>query len=79
MFMSSGQFAVDRILQTLYAARQSGKKVMVLNMHHPSPEAARQWKMSGQPLWMSVLDYVLGDEFEIQFESMPTTMSDGTK
>jgi len=79
MFMSSGQFAVDRILQTLYAARQSGKKLMILNMHHPSPEAARQWKMSGQPLWMSVFDYILGDEFEIQFESMPTTMSDGTK
>ena len=79
MFMSSGQFAVDRILQTLYAARQSGKKQMILNMHHPSPEAAKQWNISGQPLWTSIFDYVLDNEFEIIFESMPTTMSDGTK
>ena len=61
------------------AARKSGKKQMIIVMHHPSPEAAKQWNISGQPLWTSIFDYVLDNEFEIIFESMPTTMSDGTK
>ena len=79
MFMSSGQFAVDRVLQALYAAKESGKKEMVINIHHPSPAAARQWKLNVQPLWMTIFDYVLRDEFTIIFHEMVTTMSDGTK
>ena len=79
LYTSSGQFKVDRVLETLYAAEAVNKKIIMVVVHHPSLEQEKKWKTEIQPHWLSIFQYLLCDGFEVRFHEMPTTMSDGSK
>ena len=80
LYTSSASLAVDRVLETLYATyKATGKKIIMVVVHHPSLEQEKKWKASIQPKWMNIFSDLLCDGFEVRFHEMPTTMSDGTK
>ena len=78
IYCSSAKFAVDRVLETMFAARAANKKNIVIVIHHPNLRQAKLWKTDIQPNWIANFDYTLNQDFDITFYEMPTTMSDGS-
>lgn len=80
LFTSSAKFRVDRVFETLYAAKKAvDKKIIMVVIHHPTLEQEKAWKSNIQPLWMEIFDHLLCDGFEVRFYEMPTSMSDSSK
>jgi hypothetical protein len=78
IYCSSAKFAVDRVLEAMFAAKAANKKNIVIVIHHPNLRQAKTWKMHIQPQWIANFDYTLNQDFDITFYEMPTTMSDGS-
>jgi len=85
VYMSSRKFSIERILERLYAARMDdGKKRLgfddinkiIVVIHHPDPESAKEWKRNIQPTWINIIEYIFKDDFEVGFYEMPPTQSD---
>jgi hypothetical protein len=83
--MSSRKLSIERILERLYAARiDEGKKALgaddinkiIVVIHHPDPEAEKEWKKTIQPTWINIIDYIFKDDFEVKFYEMESTQSD---
>lgn len=84
-YMSSRKFSLERIVERLYAVRiddgkralgiEDVKKIIVV-IHHPDPEAEKEWKKEIQPTWINIIDYVFNGEFEVKFYEMESTQSD---
>lgn len=79
IYMSSAKFSSDRIIETLWANKALGKKIIMVVIHHPDLAQEKFWKTQDQPRWLHMFDYLLCDGFEVRFHEMPTTMSDGSK
>tara|TARA_Y100000296_G_C5141726_1_gene241448 strand:- start:78 stop:1322 length:1245 start_codon:yes stop_codon:yes gene_type:complete len=79
LYLSSGKFAVDRVLKTLYAGQEIGKKDVMVVVWHSSKELEKAWVKTDRPFWQNLLDDLIDDKFTIDFHEMPSTMSDGTK
>ena len=85
VYMSSRKLSIERILERLYAARiDEGKKALgaddinkiIVVIHHPDPEAEKEWKKTIQPTWINIIDYIFKDDFEVKFYEMESTQSD---
>lgn len=78
-YMSSGKFAAERVLETLYAAKEAGKKELYCVIHHPNLRQEKLWEQEIRPYWSKIFDYLIADGITIKFHEMPTKMKDGTQ
>ena len=53
-------------------------KIFVV-IHHPTVEWGKKWKKTIQPLWMNILETLLKEEIDVEFDEMEMWMNDGTK
>ena len=79
IYMSSGKFAVERVLESLYAAKEANKKHLYCVIHHPNLRQEKLWEQEIRPYWSKIFDYLINNGIKISFHEMPTKMKDGTQ
>ena len=73
-FMSSAKFSMDRIMETLYANRQTCDRIVVV-IHHPHTQSSDYFKKNTQPTWLNIVE-ASGMKWKVEFVEMEMWMED---
>ena len=72
MYLSSGAVRFERVLENLYANRETCTKCVVV-IHHPTVASGKSWKTQGQPYLLNLCDYF---NLDVEFVEMDMWMDD---
>tara|TARA_R110002167_G_scaffold364798_1_gene587442 strand:+ start:689 stop:1930 length:1242 start_codon:yes stop_codon:yes gene_type:complete len=75
MYLSSGAVRFERVLEILYANRETCKRCVVV-IHHPSVKQGGLWKKDDQPFLMNLASHF---KLDVEFIEMEMWMADISK
>jgi len=72
MYLSSGAVRLERVIETLYANRNTCTKCVVV-IHHPTVASGKAWKTQGQPYLLNLCSWA---NLDVDFVEMDMWMDD---